>query len=86
MMNTLPSQVNYSKKSNGSNQKECFLSQLLTEEEIAHHQKIEAIESTLHSTIRKLMMEYDPSLVAEALEWFVERLRESKRRVSDSMA
>lgn len=53
------------------------------EDEISHYNSIEAIESTLHSTIRKLMIEYDHYLVYETLEGFVQRLGESKKRVSD---
>lgn len=87
MMSTLPSRKECSKKSYSKNlPAKSSLHGLMTDEEIVHHQDIEKIQSELHCTVRRLMMNHDPYLVAEALEWFVERLRESKRRVSDKMA
>lgn len=79
MMNTLPSQSNCSTKSNGSNpnQENLPSSAHLTEMEINHHQRIEAIQSFLHPQLKKLMNNYPPFLIAEALDWFCDKMRET---------
>ena len=71
-----------SKKSNGSNPKECPYLQMLPPEDIEYLQAIAAIEITLFSSIRKLTMEYDTSLVLEGIERWVEILHESMRKGS----
>lgn len=79
MMNTLPVHRKSLKKlTNTKKEKASSLSPHLTQEEILHHATIEEIQMSIHPSIRVLINQYSPPLIAEALEWYCDRLRESK--------